>query len=280
MAAVVLGLVVLCLTFIVHGMPVDVEIAPPQPLANEDEPIGSGINLAEFGGGVEGDMIFPDGFNPKILSRGVGILGDALKWPTGMIPYDISAITNLNDQKTITDAMQKLMYDVGTPTPGAVTRKVCIYFRPRQPTDTSYFKIQYGNGCSAHVGRRTQQQSVVTLQQNGCFSSKTIQHELMHVIGFFHEQGRPDRDNYLQVYLENVKPDMQHNFSKYVWGSTVFYQNTPYDYASIMHYGTGAFSMNGKPTMIPRTAGVTIGSAKELSPTDIAEVRHLYGCQA
>lgn len=45
-----------------------------------------------------------------------------------------------------------------------------------------------------------------------------------------------------------------------------------------MHYGTTAFSMNGKPTMLPRRSGVSIGNAKELSPIDIAEVRHYYGC--
>jgi hypothetical protein len=279
MAAIVLGLV-LCLVSIVHGMPVDVEIAPPPPLVNGDEPEGRGINLEEFGGGVEGDMLFPDGFDPYTLNRGVAIFGDTYKWPKGVVPYDISAITNANDQKTITDAMQKLMFDVATPVPGANSRKACIYFRPRQATDTTYFKIQYGNGCSAHVGHMTYHQSVMTLQQVGCFYSKTIQHELMHIIGFRHEQSRPDRDSYLQVNLENVQTSMQHNFNKYAWSSTALNQDTPYDYASIMHYGTTAFSMNGKPTMVPRTAGVTIGNTQQLSPTDIAEVRHLYGCQA
>ncbi len=57
-------------------------------------------------------------------------------------------------------------------------------------------------------------------------------------------------------------------------------QGSPYDYASIMHYSKGAFSMNGEPTMIPRRSGVTIGAAKELSPIDIAEVRQFYGCDA
>jgi astacin len=70
------------------------------------------------------------------------------------------------------------------------------------------------------------------------------------------------------------------NFDKYAWGSTVLNQGSKYDYASVMHYETTAFSTNGRPTMIPRRAGVTIGDAQELSPTDIAEVRHFYGCTA
>jgi hypothetical protein len=47
-----------------------------------------------------------------------------------------------------------------------------------------------------------------------------------------------------------------------------------------MHYGTTAFTMNGQPTMIPRQAGANIGNAMQLSPTDITEVRNLYGCAA
>ena len=41
----------------------------------------------------------------------------------------------------------------------------------------------------------------------GCFSSNTIQHELLHVLGFFHEESRPDRDDYLQINLDNVDPN-------------------------------------------------------------------------
>ena len=47
-----------------------------------------------------------------------------------------------------------------------------------------------------------------------------------------------------------------------------------------MHYGTTAFTNNGKPTMVPRQSGAVIGEAKQLSAIDIAEVRHYYGCKA
>jgi len=44
------------------------------------------------GGGVEGDMLFPPGFDPKSSARGVAISGNR-QWPNGEIPYDMSAIT-------------------------------------------------------------------------------------------------------------------------------------------------------------------------------------------
>ncbi len=46
-----------------------------------------------IGGGHEGDMIFPVGFNLSSLSgnKGVAIVGPH-RWPNNVIPYDISAI--------------------------------------------------------------------------------------------------------------------------------------------------------------------------------------------
>jgi hypothetical protein len=46
-----------------------------------------------LGGEFEGDMIFPDGFDPTDSSRGVAIHGNK-QWPSGVVPYDISAITS------------------------------------------------------------------------------------------------------------------------------------------------------------------------------------------
>ena len=69
---------------------------------------------------------------------------------------------------------------------------------------------------------------------------------------------------------------MEYNFAKYD-NSFVDTQNTPYDYGSVMHYETNAFS-NGLPTIEPIELNVEIGQRVWMSPIDIEEVRLAYNC--
>ena len=130
-----------------------------------------------------------------------------------------------------------------------------------------------------------------------CMISGTIQHELTHALGFYHEQSRPDRDTYVAIQWNNIQQGKDHsftlktssfrifviasayNFDKYN-STDVDTQMTPYDYGSVMHYGSTAFAINSSsPSIIAvlnSTAG--LGQRVRLSPIDILEIQRYYGC--
>jgi hypothetical protein len=49
-------------------------------------------------------------------------------------------------------AMRKLMFDVAATNAGYSSRKACVFFRPRKPTDENFLTIENGEGCIADVG--------------------------------------------------------------------------------------------------------------------------------
>ena len=60
--------------------------------------------------------------------------------------------------------------------------------------------------CFSPVGRQYRKPGMQELSIGaGCNSKGIIMHELMHALGFWHEQARSDRDDYLEVLWENIK---------------------------------------------------------------------------
>ncbi len=60
-------------------------------------------------------------------------------------------------------------------------------------------------------------------------------HLIGHVLGFFHEQSRPDREDYVKINYALIQPDKIINFQYYPSSvSSTF--GFPYDYSSIMHF--------------------------------------------
>ena len=129
--------------------------------------------------------------------------------------------------------------------------------------------------CCSEVGRSGGKQYVSLAR--GCFSFRTIAHEIGHAIGFWHEQSRPDRDEHVKVYFGRIKQTSVYNFNKHL-GNVVTSFRTPYDAISVMQYSSYSFSTNGMKT-IESKYGLPLGGA-ELSPVDILQTRRMYRCSS
>ncbi|CAF1124491.1 unnamed protein product [Adineta ricciae] len=218
----------------------------------------------------EGDMRF----STKI-SRGVGIRKAAARWTNGIVPYQFIPGHTADQQAFIVAVMRKMENTF------AINNARCIQFRPKVASDLYYISIMNGTGCSSNVGMPSTPNfnHTVILQSSGCIDNGRIMHELLHTLGFFHEQSRPDRDSYVRVNTANIDSTMLFNFDK-MSSTDVDTLNTSYDYESVMHYETTAFSKNGLPSIEPLQSGVKIGQRYYLSATDIQEVRMYYNCSA
>lgn len=82
----------------------------------------------------------------------------------------------------------------------------CVKWVPRTGAERDYVSITNSNtGCWSSVGRLGGRQEL-NLQSPGCVSKKgTVMHEMMHALGFLHEQNRWERDKHVTVNYDNIQ---------------------------------------------------------------------------
>ena len=59
--------------------------------------------------------------------------------------------------------------------------------------------------CCSFVGKRGNGPQAISIGKN-CDKFGIVVHELGHVVGFWHEHTRPDRDNHVQIVYKNIMP--------------------------------------------------------------------------
>jgi hypothetical protein len=103
-------------------------------------------------------------------------------------------------------------------------------------------------------------------------------HALMHVLGFWHEHQRPDRDQLVSVQFANVDPARVLDFQLVTTGQTF---GLPYDFDSVTHFSSTEGSINGGNTIVvlpPNQAQqALIGQRTHLSTGDLEALRRSYG---
>lgn len=204
---------------------------------------------------VEGDILI--GTEEQVsgpTARGLVRTGSEFRWPGGVLVYTVE---DPSVQERVDLAIQHW------------TSRTPIKFKKRTDEKDFVAFVNQG-GCFSSVGRVGGRQ-LISLGP-GCNVGAAI-HEIGHALGLWHEQSRGDRDNFVTVVLDRIKPANRHNFDKHVIDGTMV---GPYDFDSIMHYPAVAFSLTGQATIIPKDSSKQIGQRNGLSKGDRLAIKAIY----
>ncbi|XP_058469166.1 meprin A, alpha (PABA peptide hydrolase), tandem duplicate 1 [Solea solea] len=244
------GLVALATSY---AIPVHQSLHEVYENGEDENPI---LNLGSDANLFEGDILLPEGRN--------ALVDKSYRWKFP-IPYILGDDLDLNAKGCVHQAFE--MYRL----------KSCIDFKPYEGEKT-YIKFEKRGGCFSSVG--DQQNGQILSLGSGCDHKAVIEHELLHAVGFYHEQSRTDRDDYVDIWLDQVTPGLQHNFNKYN-DDFITDQNTAYDYESIMHYRPFSFNKNESiptiTTKIPEFYNI-IGQYLDFSKMDTLRLNRMYNC--
>ncbi|KAG5271996.1 hypothetical protein AALO_G00160500 [Alosa alosa] len=146
-------------------------------------------------------------------------------WPDAVIPYVISGNFSGSQRAIFKQAMRHW------------EKHTCVAFIERS-TEESYIVFTY-LPCAARTWGSGGPQAI-SIGKN-CDKFGIVVHELGHVIGFWHEHTRPDRDEHVAIFRDNIQQGQEYNFLKMEPGEVDSLGET-YDFDSIMHYARNTFS--------------------------------------
>uniref|UniRef100_A0A0N5AJB4 Zinc metalloproteinase n=1 Tax=Syphacia muris TaxID=451379 RepID=A0A0N5AJB4_9BILA len=153
----------------------------------------------------------------------------------------------------------------------------CITFKHDDKVTTGDF-IQFfrGEGCYSVIGHLGGMQSISI--GKGCERLGTIEHEVGHALGLWHQQSRPDAYNHIKIVEDYILKTYIGDFERRDKSEIDTY-DVPYDLGSVMHYGSTAFSFDEKTrtvvTMDPYYQQ-TIGQREKPSFYDIKVINQAY----
>ncbi|XP_072296588.1 meprin A subunit beta [Eucyclogobius newberryi] len=207
---------------------------------------------------VEGDIVLDEK-----QSRN-SIIGEEYRWPR-TVPYYMEDDLEINAKGVILKAFEQYRL------------KTCIDFQPWSG-EQNYISIFKGSGCFSSVGNRHVGKQRLSIGAN-CDRIATIEHEFLHALGFWHEQSRADRDDYVQIMWDRISEGKGHNFNTYN-DTTSSSLGVPYDYGSMMHYSKTAFKNGSEPTIVTKIPAFSdvIGQRMEFSDSDLLKLSRLYNC--
>ena len=203
------------------------------------------------------------------------IRGAGNRWLNNLIPYEIdsSILPSLPRHRAAACRMLDAAVEQwNTRTP--------ISLEPRRD-QPDYVVFRNSPEIGSHVGRRGGKQIIhcdfnqVDFTDPHSTHTPALMQEIGHAIGFWHEQCRSDRDQFVEILEDNIKDDKKFFFEKRV-GMGV--DIGKYDYLSIMHNSSTAFSKNGQPTIRSLfESSLHFGGVVHLSELDVKAAWEVFG---
>ncbi|NXS60001.1 MEP1B protein, partial [Brachypteracias leptosomus] len=253
-------------------------LSPPQPAPETTEidvdggidqdifDINEALGLDLFDGDIKLDGVRMHTYFLPMMQERNSIIGDNFRWPH-IIPYVLDDSLEMNAKGLILKAFEQYRL------------KTCIDFKPWEGEE-NYISVFKGSGCWSSVGNRQEGLQQLSIGAN-CDRIGTIQHEFLHALGFWHEQSRSDRDDYVSIVWDRIQTGKDHNFVKYN-DTTSDFLNVPYDYTSVMHYSQNAFKNGTEPTIITNIPDFmdVIGQRMDFSDYDLQKLNRLYNCSS
>jgi len=226
----------------------------------------------------QGDMLLPPMEATSWLQTS-GLAGwSSGPWPNNTVVYQWQDGIDVKARQVTLEAMQ------------VWESKTCIKFVESSHEPLFKHPVVIGSsksGCNAHVGYFNAHFQTMNLGGPGCRNVGTALHELGHVIGLSHEHERWDREDYIEIHLENV-PEPHRQWFEVKSRRQGDAKYLPYDLSSIMHYDAWAFAhahnySNGKTASITvkradEWGNCKIGQRSQISGGDTLTVAHLYEC--
>lgn len=162
-----------------------------------------------------------------------------------------------------------------------ISSNTCLDFQElSQPITTPFIGYVKGFSCISFLGRTYDTPgaaSNITLSSDCIAQIGEIIHYTMHVLGVFHENQRPDSNQFISINTANMNPSDSNDFLALPLGY-IDSMGVPYDLTSVMHLPGRAFSINNMDTIqtIDPLFQQTIGQRVEMSFADSKELNLIY----
>ena len=208
-----------------------------------------------------GDVLIGDKSDlERILKQKYLKMGRPRKWPQGVIPFLVDE--DLPNYDDVADAIEYLNVQTN------------IQFVRKKEEHKNFVHITKGKmDCYSYAGMNGGKQEIFLTPRCGV---REILHELMHTIGFFHEQNRGDRDEYIQVIWDNIDKKNHPQFKK-IPVDFIGVKGRPFDFESIMLYSSFTFSEDpSAPALLTKEGDVIPQSEALLSGEDIHRINTAY----